>query len=490
MSQDDKKFIHVPTQEDSERVQEKLFSMGKQWGPRGKTVISEPSKSYGDKACLSLEESKYMGYCWKGWYLDEDYTEINLEDFLNNTNEGNKVMRKKKGKGSKFKKGEELSNEITKSWEGCYVMPKSNNNGHNYTIGKLYLVVEDKCAGNYCDLDYCVLAKSETGYFGNNLEKRDCKLYAPYKGESEKSIFDILVLSDEVRELILTTVDQAKDEVSNKIFEEWGFGETIEKGKGSIMLFYGPPGTGKTMAAEGIAAMLDKDHIMLGSGEFQSSVPGETERNISKAFKDATQKDLVVILDECDSILFSRRGVGGILAAEINTLLREIERFEGVCVMTTNRSVVLDDALERRVSLKLEFNKPPQEVRAKIWRNLIPKKAPLGECVDFTKLSEFELTGGQIKNIILASARSAAYKKKESIEYVDMETAIKGEIKRAEAFNKEGELKLEESQSSMASIMRDVEKGMGEQREPRKSMFNRLMSRKVKEVGNGGSFVH
>jgi len=248
------------------------------------------------------------------------------------------------------------------------------------------------------------------------------------KKEVNRHLMKILVIPDELKSLVLETISQAKQETARRIFEEWGFGETLEKGKGAIILLWGMPGVGKTMCAEAIAEILKKSFLMLGTKDFQSAIPGQTEKNIQAAFAEAKEKDLVVILDECDSVVYNRNEVGAILGAEINCLLTEIERFDGVCILTTNRSERLDPALARRVCLKLEFSKPDKKARAKIWRNLIPRKAPLARSVDFEKLARYELTGGQIKNAILIGARKAACAKKKVITYSHLLEGIKREL--------------------------------------------------------------
>ncbi len=314
---------------------------------------------------------------------------------------------------------------------GVYVQPYKNSNAHNYPIGGTFKIVgidENKNAFR---------AEDETGKVGNWGVACDFYILSGkgLKGGASK-IWETLVLPPEYEKLILSTVEQIKDETYEKIFVEWGFGETIEKGRGSILLFYGMPGTGKTMCAEGIAEKLGKDYIMLSSADFQSPIPGETERNMKTAFEKATVKDLVVILDECDSILVNRDRVGAILAGEINCLLSEIERFEGVCIMTSNRSVELDPALARRIALKLEFPMPDASVREKIWRKLIPEKAPLAKDVDLKALSKFEISGGQIKNAILLGARLACSEKAEEISMKDFSEGIKRELLGEEAWKR------------------------------------------------------
>jgi SpoVK/Ycf46/Vps4 family AAA+-type ATPase len=212
-----------------------------------------------------------------------------------------------------------------------------------------------------------------------------------------------LVLKDSVKEEITAVLKQHEN--VKKLFEDWGLGEVIEYGKGMTFLFYGPPGTGKTWAANCIAKALGKELLVVGSAEIQTSEPGGANRAIQAAFKSG--KDKVLLLDECDSLITSRNDVGMIIGSEINTLLTEIEKSTGVTILTTNRIETLDEALERRIALIVEFPEPNQEERLQIWNKLIPQKLPLEKDVDLEKLSGYKLTGGQIKNVILQAARLA-----------------------------------------------------------------------------------
>ena len=321
--------------------------------------------------------------------------------------------------------------------KGVEVTPHSNNNDHNYVEGQVYTIVSTKPGGD--NNEGVFQARDEEGVLGNYGEYRDFYVVGypkPPKPEVKAHIWETLVLPPEYEKLIIATIEQVKDTTYEKIFVEWGFGETIEKGKGSILLFYGTPGTGKTMCAEGIAEKLGKDYIMLSSADFQSPIPGETERNMKEAFKKATAKDLIVILDECDSILVNRDRVGAILAGEINCLLSEIERFEGVCIMTSNRSVELDPALARRIALKLEFPMPDPSVREAIFKKLIPKKAPLAGDVDLKLLSKYEISGGQIKNALLLAARLACAAEAKEISMAHFAEGIKRELLGDEAWKR------------------------------------------------------
>lgn len=219
--------------------------------------------------------------------------------------------------------------------------------------------------------------------------------------------FDTVVIADEKRQQILEALEQINQ--ADLIFDTWGFGETIEKGKGVSMLFYGPPGTGKTLMAQAIANKLGKQLKVIATADIESNMPGEAERNIREAFKSA--KDAVLLFDECDSLIYSRRNVGPIMAAQVNELLSQLERFDGVTLFTTNRLGNLDEAVNRRLALKLEFDMPTASERVEIWRRMFPSKCPLADDVSWARLAIVEMTGGYIKNAVLRAARMAAIEK-------------------------------------------------------------------------------
>jgi len=216
--------------------------------------------------------------------------------------------------------------------------------------------------------------------------------------------FKSVVIDDDKRQQILDALEQINQ--SELIFETWGFGKIFEKGRGVAMLFYGPPGTGKTLMGQAIADKLGKKLKIVSTADVESPMPGEAERNIRKHFKEA-KKD-ILLFDECDSLIYSRSGVGAILGAQINELLSQIERHDGITIFTTNRLGTLDEAFNRRLALKLEFAMPSQDERVKIWKRMFHKKAPLAKDVDWNKLASIEMSGGYIKNAVLRAARMAA----------------------------------------------------------------------------------
>jgi SpoVK/Ycf46/Vps4 family AAA+-type ATPase len=226
---------------------------------------------------------------------------------------------------------------------------------------------------------------------------------------SPKVRLDDVILPDE----LATHVDEIIDAARHRrtILERWGIGQHLTYGKGVAALFYGEPGTGKTMCAEAIANELNHPLLVASVAGLKSKWVGETERNLSRLFREARAHNAVLFLDEADSLLMAR-GEGRASRHDdsvVNALLTKIERHNGVVLLATNRRGQLDPALDRRLTYMLEFPFPKGELRAKIWRNLLPESVPVDGAIDFEKLGEgYRLSGGLIKNAVFKAAFRAA----------------------------------------------------------------------------------
>lgn len=216
--------------------------------------------------------------------------------------------------------------------------------------------------------------------------------------------FNDLVLHERAREALALATAQAEN--SDTLFIQWGLGEKLSYGRGISLLFSGPPGTGKTASAEALAHALGKDLLVADYAKLQNCFVGQTEKNISGIFREAREADTVLFWDEADAMFFDRDSASrNWEVRDVNVLLQELERFDGVCILATNRKVTLDKALERRITLKIEFENPDRDMREAIFKRLIPKKMPLSNDIDFKALAQHELSGGEIKNVVLNAAR-------------------------------------------------------------------------------------
>jgi SpoVK/Ycf46/Vps4 family AAA+-type ATPase len=127
------------------------------------------------------------------------------------------------------------------------------------------------------------------------------------------------------------------------------------KGYGTLC-FYGPPGTGKTALAEHLAQALGRPLMIRQASDIVSKFVGETEQNMARMFAEAEAEQAVLLLDEADSYLRSRRmAERNYEVSEVNEMLQGMERFTGVFICTTNLFDELDEAALRRFTFKIRF---------------------------------------------------------------------------------------------------------------------------------------
>ncbi len=126
-------------------------------------------------------------------------------------------------------------------------------------------------------------------------------------------------------------------------------------GSGRLCL-YGLPGTGKSAFAKELAKALDRPFVLKRASDIFGMYVGQTEQNIARAFREASQERAVLVLDEADSFLQDRRNaVRSWETTQVNELLTQMEAFDGVFVATTNLVDNLDPASLRRFDMKVKF---------------------------------------------------------------------------------------------------------------------------------------
>jgi hypothetical protein len=198
-----------------------------------------------------------------------------------------------------------------------------------------------------------------------------------------------------------------------KVFEDWGYGRSMTTSRGITALFSGGPGTGKTMVAGVIARDLGVELYRVDVSRITSKWVGETEKNLASLFDAAEDGQVMLLFDEADS-LFAKRtnvqtSVDRYANMEVNYLLQRLDSFEGIAILTTNFGSAIDPAFRRRLSFRVTFPFPDEEMRERLWRALIPTEVPRAEAIDFGGLAtRFKLSGGYIRNASLRAAFLAA----------------------------------------------------------------------------------
>lgn len=206
---------------------------------------------------------------------------------------------------------------------------------------------------------------------------------------------------------------------------------------GVCILMYGAPGTGKTATAYELARQTGRDIIQVQVTDFKDKYVGESEAKLKKIFANYrrycqnSKVTPILLLNEGDAILSKRttnieRSVDQMSNTLQNILLEEMENLEGIMIVTTNLTVNLDTAFERRLIFKIEFQKPDKEVKARIWKSMIGD-LDTDDSMELAGL--FDISGGEIENIA----------RKTIMEYAI--TGNKPDLAMVKAFAKEEKLK-------------------------------------------------
>ncbi len=224
---------------------------------------------------------------------------------------------------------------------------------------------------------------------------------------------DLVLPSDQFGQIIELI---ARVRHRTEVLDDWGFGDKIGKGHGVAALLSGAPGTGKTMVAGLIAKELELDLYQVDLSKIVSKFIGETEKQLGSLFDAAETGQAIILFDEADSLFAKRSEVktsnDRYANLEVNYLLQRLESFTGIVLLTTNHERSIDEAFRRRLSAHVRFPVPDESQRQHLWRAMLPTAAKVADDIDFDRLaSEFDLSGGYIRNAVLRAAYLAAYEK-------------------------------------------------------------------------------
>ena len=166
---------------------------------------------------------------------------------------------------------------------------------------------------------------------------------------------------------VVTTYDLSLLNVESR-FEVPRIVEALARRGHGTLCFHGAPGTGKTALAEHIARALERPLMVRQTSDIASKYVGETEQNMAKMFEEAGSENAVLLLDEADSFLRSRRlAERNYEVTEVNEMLQGMERFAGVFICTTNLFEELDEAALRRFTFKVKFQPLTAEQRLRMF---------------------------------------------------------------------------------------------------------------------------
>ncbi len=146
-------------------------------------------------------------------------------------------------------------------------------------------------------------------------------------------------------------------------------------------LLYGPPGCGKSRVARHIADELGLELYIVRLDGVISSYLGSTSKNIRGVFEFAARTPGVLFLDEFDAIAKLRgdEQEHGELKRVVNSFIQNLDALgsQSIVLAATNHAELLDRAIWRRFSYRLELSLPSLGERAALWEgSLSPIHCP------------------------------------------------------------------------------------------------------------------
>lgn len=211
----------------------------------------------------------------------------------------------------------------------------------------------------------------------------------------------------------LRLLRQIADQVRHRsiVYDEWGFAAARTRGLSINALFAGESGTGKTMAAEVLANELQLNLYRIDLASVVNKYIGETEKNLRRVFDAAEAGGVILFFDEADALFGKRSEVKDShdrhANIEVSYLLQRMEAYRGLAILTTNIKSALDQAFLRRLRFVVQFPFPDFPQRVEIWRRAFPESTPLVD-INYERLAQLNVAGGNIRNIALAAAFLAA----------------------------------------------------------------------------------
>lgn len=155
------------------------------------------------------------------------------------------------------------------------------------------------------------------------------------------------------------------------------------------MLLSGPPGCGKSEFVKYLSLTLNKELILKRSSDILSMWVGGSEANIKKAFLEANEKNSILFIDECDSLLQGRESASrSFEVSRVNEILTWLENHKTICIMATNFIDNCDQAMMRRFGFKVKLDYLKPEGNLYFYRKML------------AELSKSELSAEEINQLM------------------------------------------------------------------------------------------
>ncbi|KXX79795.1 ATPase family AAA domain-containing protein 3B [Madurella mycetomatis] len=213
-----------------------------------------------------------------------------------------------------------------------------------------------------------------------------------------------LQLHDDYKKLIRRAVQAHSKNKTHNIVDY-----TPDKGKGLVILLWGLPGVGKTLTAESVALLAGKPLFSVGVSDIGLE-GSKVEANLQKVFDLAGLWEAVLLFDEADVFLEARDTHKNDIQRNtiVSVLLRVLEYFSGILILTTNRLKSFDIAVQSRIHIAIEYTDLSEKQRENIFSEFLKQLHAKNLVSDINAVlqwveevgKEKDFNGRQIRNVV------------------------------------------------------------------------------------------
>ncbi|CDF83969.1 AAA superfamily ATPase [Pseudomonas knackmussii B13] len=240
--------------------------------------------------------------------------------------------------------------------------------------------------------------------------------------------WDDLILETEVQQRIAELEQWVRHH--RTLMHDWGMAGRLRPGY--RVLFHGPPGTGKTLTATLLGKATGREVYRVDLSSVVSKYIGETEKNLAALFDQARNREWILFFDEADALFGKRTSVKDAhdryANQEISYLLQRVEEFDGLVILASNFRANIDEAFLRRFNAIIRFPFPAVDERLAIWNRTLPAQTDR-ECLA-GQLARFELSGGNIVNVVQFAALATIAKGRNAIHLDEALLGIQRELEK------------------------------------------------------------
>ncbi|VUC22405.1 unnamed protein product [Clonostachys rosea] len=214
--------------------------------------------------------------------------------------------------------------------------------------------------------------------------------------------WESLVLDPETKDLIRALVESRKFNAATKI-------DDVVQGKGKGLV-----------TAEGISELLKCPLYMASAGELGTD-SRFLEHELQKILDICHTWGAILLLDEADVFLEKRNLQDIHRNALVSIFLRQLEYFQGILFLTTNRVETFDEAFQSRIHIALRYEKLDVKAKKAVFKLFIDRVKEHGHIAmkpledhELNTLAKHDLNGREIKNVV-GSAQDLAANRGEAL---------------------------------------------------------------------------